>query len=187
MKSTGIYLTFDGNCADAFAHYSTVFQKKLGTNMTNGDSPMKDKMPKELHDKIMHCSLDIGMGDKFQLMGSDRNPMMHKEPFQLGNNTQISLTPHTKQETDRLFQELTSGGGKVLMPLAKQFWGSYFGSLVDKFGIQWMFEFPLNADDNNKEETKQQDDGSNSKHKLGEEGDDKKDNEDEPVAKKAKK
>jgi PhnB protein len=25
------------------------------------------------------------------------------------------------------------------MPLAAQFWGGYFGILVDKFGIRWMF------------------------------------------------
>jgi PhnB protein len=26
----------------------------------------------------------------------------------------------------------------VTMPLADQFWGAYFGMLVDRFGVQWM-------------------------------------------------
>jgi PhnB protein len=25
------------------------------------------------------------------------------------------------------------------MPLQEMFWGGYFGSLVDQFGIRWMF------------------------------------------------
>jgi PhnB protein len=28
---------------------------------------------------------------------------------------------------------------QVSMPLGKQFWGAIFGSLVDPFGVNWMF------------------------------------------------
>jgi PhnB protein len=45
--------------------------------------------------------------------------------------------PDSRAEADRLFNEL-SAGGKVEMPLADMFWGDYFGSWVDKFGVQWM-------------------------------------------------
>jgi PhnB protein len=162
MKSTGIYLTFDGNCAEAFAHYSTIFQKKLTSSMTHGESPMKDKIPSEFHDKIMHCSLDVGLGETFAVMGCDRNPIMHDDTKELvaGTNTQISLTPSTKEETERLFTEL-SQDGTVTMPLAAQFWGSLFGSLVDKFGIHWMFDFPLSASTTSNGDTQE-----NNKHTL---------------------
>jgi PhnB protein len=30
-------------------------------------------------------------------------------------------------------------GGKVTMPLQEIFWGAYYGTCVDKFGVQWMF------------------------------------------------
>ena len=93
--------------------------------MTNGSSPMKDKIPKEHQDKIMHVSLDIGMGDKFTLMGCDRNPVMHSKPHVAGNNNSIVLIPSTMEETKRLFDALGEGG-EVTMPLDKQFWGSYF-------------------------------------------------------------
>jgi PhnB protein len=146
MKSTGIYLTFDGNCAEAFAHYSTVFKKKLTMSMTNGESPMKDKIPVELHGKIMHCSLDVGLGETFSVMGSDFNPgTCCATKLVVGTNSQITLTPSTKEETERLFAEL-SQDGTVLMPLdGPSFWGSYFGALVDKFGIHWMFDFPMTS------------------------------------------
>jgi PhnB protein len=144
MKSAGVYLTFDGNCAEAFAHYSTVFKQKLCVSMTNGESPMKDEIPAELHHQIMHCSLDVGLGEAFAVMGSDYNPKMcaSEKGLVVGTNTCITLVPSTKEETDRLFTEL-SQDGKVLMPMAEAFWGSYAGAFVDKFGIHWMLDFPI--------------------------------------------
>jgi PhnB protein len=55
-----------------------------------------------------------------------------------GNNIYINLEPDTRSETDRMFK-LLSGNGKVEMPLQEMFWGGYFGSLVDQFGVNWMF------------------------------------------------
>ncbi|HLP41766.1 MAG TPA: VOC family protein, partial [Fibrobacteria bacterium] len=83
---------------------------------------------------VLHVSLPITGGHN--LMGSDVAESMGKKLVQ-GNNVYINLEPDTRAEADRLFQAL-SGGGKVEMPLAEQFWGAYFGSLVDKFGIHWM-------------------------------------------------
>jgi PhnB protein len=48
------------------------------------------------------------------------------------------LEPDTRADTDKLFAALATGGS-VDMPLSQQFWGGYFGILVDKFGIRWMF------------------------------------------------
>jgi PhnB protein len=50
----------------------------------------------------------------------------------------INLEPDTRAETDRLFNTLAEGG-TVEMPLQEMFWGGYFGSLSDRFGIRWMF------------------------------------------------
>jgi len=55
-----------------------------------------------------------------------------------GNNVFINLEPDGRAATDRLFNAL-SAGGKIAMPLQQMFWGGYFGSLVDRFGIHWMF------------------------------------------------
>jgi PhnB protein len=54
-----------------------------------------------------------------------------------GNNVSITLDPDTRAEADALFAALAAGG-TVDQPLHEAFWGDYFGSLVDKFGIQWM-------------------------------------------------
>jgi len=55
-----------------------------------------------------------------------------------GNALYINLETDTRQETDQLFAKL-SAGGKVSTPMQAQFWGAYYGSLTDKFGVNWMF------------------------------------------------
>jgi PhnB protein len=54
-----------------------------------------------------------------------------------GHNTYLNLEPDTREEADRLFNAL-SAGGKVEMPMQDMFWGAYFGSFADRFGINWM-------------------------------------------------
>lgn len=59
-------------------------------------------------------------------------------PLAPGNSMSLNLEPDTRAETDRLFQALAVGG-TVGMRLMEMFWGVYFGRLVDRFGIRWMF------------------------------------------------
>lgn len=138
---TAIYLTFNGNCRSAFAFYQKVFDVKPDWCMTNGDSPMKDKIPQSEHDKIMHTSINIkGM----TLMGCDRNSVLHggeDNKFVEGNNFQISLMPDSKKHADELYAALSSQGGKAGEPMQDMFWGSYWGSLTDAFGIHWMLDY----------------------------------------------
>jgi len=56
----------------------------------------------------------------------------------LGNNVHINLEPDTRTETKKLFDALSSGG-KITMELQNMFWGAYYGSCTDKYGVQWMF------------------------------------------------
>jgi PhnB protein len=56
----------------------------------------------------------------------------------MGNNVNINLEPDTRAETKELFDAL-SKDGQVTMELQDMFWGDYFGSCTDKFGVNWMF------------------------------------------------
>ena len=103
-----------------------------------GDAPPQDGMPplaEEDKQLVMHVMLPILGGH--QLMGTDAPESMGFK-LRFGNNTYINLEPDTREETKRLFDGL-SAGGKVDMELADMFWGDYFGSCIDKFGVQWMF------------------------------------------------
>src|SRR5690606_29526188 len=103
-------------------------------------APGTENLPEDEKNRVMHVSLPLENGQT--LMASDIVPSMgHK--LNQGNNIYLSLHPDSKEEADRLFNALADGG-TVEMPMADQFWGDYFGSLVDKFGIGWMVNY--NAD-----------------------------------------
>ncbi len=84
---------------------------------------------------VMHIELPILGGHV--LMGSDAPESMGLH-VNVGNNVHINLEPDTRKETEELFNKLSSGG-KVTMELQDAFWGAYFGSCTDRYGIQWMF------------------------------------------------
>lgn len=140
MTTVNIYLTFDGNCREAFGFYKSVFGGEFPYIGTFGEMPPQEGMPpidEELKDKIMHISLPISQ--ETMLMGSDAGGEWGAN-FKLGTNYTISISTDTKTEADRIFSEL-SAGGQITMPLADTFWGDYFGMFIDKFGINWMMSF----------------------------------------------
>lgn len=133
MTKMNPYLNFDGNCKEAFDFYKSVFGGDFLFVGRMGDAPGME-ISEEYKDRIMHISLPIS--EHCTLMGSDTMPG-YGQVLNVGNNIYISLHPETKTEADRLFNGL-SAGGKVEMPMADQFWGSYFGSFTDRFGVNWM-------------------------------------------------
>ena len=96
-----------------------------------GQPPLRDAEAR----LVMHVSLPILGGHV--LMGTDSPESMGGKLNQ-GNNVYINLEPDTRAETDQLFAAL-SAGGKEEMALQEMFWGAYWGSLADRFGVQWMF------------------------------------------------
>ena len=140
MASVSIYLNFPRETEAAFNFYKSVFGTELdgGGFMRFRDMPPSDGMPplpEEDLDLVLHCSLPITGG--FHLMGSDA-PESIGFTVRPGNNVYINVMPDTRAETQRLFAAL-SADGVVEMELQDMFWGDYYGSLTDKFGVGWMF------------------------------------------------
>lgn len=135
------YLTFIDNCEEAFNFYKSVFGGNFGYVGRFKDMPPQPDKPLAPEDaeRIMHISLQISK--ETVLMGSDCPPSTGI-PITQGNNFAISISATSKAEADRLFNGL-SAGGKVNMPMADTFWGSYFGMFTDKFGINWMVSFDV--------------------------------------------
>lgn len=139
MASTSTYLNFERTTEEAFAFYKKVFRTEyMGEIFRMSSVPPQPGQPalaeadKEL---IMHVALPILGGH--MLMGTDTAAIMGAK-VTFGNGMQLNLEPDTRVETDRLFTEL-SDGGKVGNPLKEEFWGDYFGSCTDRFGVKWMF------------------------------------------------
>ncbi|HEY9179011.1 MAG TPA: VOC family protein [Flavipsychrobacter sp.] len=139
MASINPYLTFNGNCEEAFNFYKSVFGGEFNyLGRFNEMPPQEGKtMPEEESNRIMHISLPIGGGTA--LMGSDTGGEW-AQGFTTGNNFSISINADSKEEADKIFNAISSGG-QVTMPMADTFWGSYFGMCTDKFGIAWMMSY----------------------------------------------
>lgn len=137
--SLNIYLSFEGNCAEVFDYYKSIFGGEFVVKQTFGDGPPDMGVEDADKDKIMHVSLPVG---ESVLMGSDTAGGFGGAVTQ-GNNFSISYLAATTDEADRVFP-LLSDGGDVKMALQETFWGSYFGMCTDKFGINWMINVDLN-------------------------------------------
>jgi len=146
-KTTGTarvttYLNFPGKTEEAFNFYKTVFNgeftgvglRRFGDIEMPAGTPPLDDATKKL---IIHAELTIMAGHV--LMATDSPESMGFKLTQ-GNNMHINIEPSSKEETKRLFDAL-SEAGTVTMPLADMFWGSYFGTFTDKYGINWMFNY----------------------------------------------
>jgi PhnB protein len=139
MVTANIYLNFNGNCEEAFNFYKSVFGGEFCYFSRFNQMPQDeaDNLIESDKNKVLHVALPIG---NTVIMGSDCR-RDQAEYFVQGNNFSISITAESKDETDKLFNELLQGG-EIIMPLTHTFWGDYFGMLTDKFGINWMVSFP---------------------------------------------
>jgi PhnB protein len=124
------YLSFNGNCGDAFAFYEKLLGGKIQMTMTYKDSPMCDQVPPNMSSQIMHTSMLVDGGI---LMGADSPPGRYEAPKGLW--VSIGLDDAAKGES--IFSQLAQGGN-VVMAFQKTFWAAGFGMVIDRFGIPWM-------------------------------------------------
>lgn len=139
MPTVNIYLTFNGNCKEAFEFYKSVFGGEFLNLNTFDEMPPQEGMPpidEKMKNNIMHVSLPISK--ETILMGSDTGDWGPE--YKVGNNFSVSVNTESKEEADKIFADL-SGGGNVTMPMENTFWGSYFGMIADKFGVNWMVSY----------------------------------------------
>lgn len=138
-----VYLIFNGNCREAVSFYEKVFNANKPEIMTFGDSPQNPNypLPEEAKDLVMHTRLSI-FGST--VMFSDTFP---GNPFTTGNNVTLAVVSDDETQMRKAFDGLKEGG-KVKMELQETFWSKCYGSLTDKFGIEWQFSYEENKKSN---------------------------------------
>lgn len=125
------YVSFNGQCEQAFKFYEKVLGGKITFMMTWGEMPGgADQFPAEALKLIMHATLKVGDA---VLMGADSPPGTYQHP----KGTNVSLHLKDIAEGERIFNALAENG-TVQMPFAETFWSPGFGMCVDQFGIPWM-------------------------------------------------
>lgn len=139
MKAVNPYLNFDGQAEEAMNFYKSVFGGDFAGNgiMRMGDAPGMSVLSDEEKNRVMHVSLPLN--NQSMLMASDILPSKGHR-LSVGNNNYISLSPNSREEANRIFNGL-SESGQVEMPMQDQFWGDYFGSFKDKYGVCWMINY----------------------------------------------
>lgn len=139
MANVSTYLNFPRTTWEAFNFYQSVF----GGEFSGGgvarfrDVPAMEGAPplaEEDLDLIMHIELPILGG--YKIMGTDAPESMGFN-VKFGNNSWINLDPDSREEATRIFNAL-SEGGKIETELQEMFWGAWYGSFTDKFGVNWM-------------------------------------------------
>ena len=138
MARVSTYLNFPRTTEAAFLFYKSVFGTEFTAPIARfrdiPASPDQPPLAEGDRDLVMHVELPILGGHV--LMGTDAPESMG---FRVtpGNNVYINLEPDTRAEARRLVDALADGGS-IEMPLREMFWGGYFASFVDRFGIRWM-------------------------------------------------
>lgn len=142
MATTNTYLTFNGNCEEAFNFYKSVFGGEFSRVARFSDMPQNEGYPVAETDpnKIMHISLPIGQS---VLLGSDAG-FEWADSLVAGNNFSVSVSAESRAEAEKIFNAFAQEG-QISMPLADTFWGAFFGSIIDQFGINWMISFDEKA------------------------------------------
>jgi PhnB protein len=135
-----VYINFDGNCREAVEFYANIFETEPTQLMTYGEIPPDPNfvLPEQAKNLIMHTRLNLSDS---VVMFSDVFP---GSPFISGNNISLAVVSKNQDEIKSLFNKLKEDG-TVGMEIQKTFWSDCYGSLTDKFGIEWQ----LSCDNNN--------------------------------------
>jgi PhnB protein len=124
------YLSFNGNCRDAFEFYERVLDGKILMMQSNGESPIAEHVPPAAHDLIMHARLEF---DGQILMGGDAPPDRTTKP----SGFMVAVGVDSVDRAERIFNALAEGGS-VQMPFQPTFWAKKFGMVTDRYGTPWV-------------------------------------------------
>ncbi|WP_106450247.1 VOC family protein [Trichococcus alkaliphilus] len=132
------YLNFDGNAKEATHYYVEALDGELLGITTFGEAPKDDSieseefsLPPGVEDLIMNAQIKLKNGA--MLMVSDVFP---GRGFQIGNHISLTLTYDDVEEARVVFNRLADGGS-IGMELQQTFWSPLYGSLTDRYGIEW--------------------------------------------------
>lgn len=133
MAQLNPYLNFNNNCREAMTFYKDCLGGELSLQTVEELPEMAAQMPPEMKKSIMHSVLTSG---DIVIMASDLN---REKPVD-GNTVHLCIQCKTENELNAFFSKLSSGG-KVTEPISDMPWGAKYGSLIDKFGKYWLFNF----------------------------------------------
>lgn len=128
------FLLFDGNCAEAMAFYHGCLGGEL-TLTKLGDTPMKDMLPADKHDRIINAHLKSG---ELEISATDWMASPEFDPVQ-GNTFAIFVTGGSYEELKPVFDKLKDGDNNTRLQELHEMPFGIYGQFYDKYGVQWIF------------------------------------------------
>jgi PhnB protein len=116
----------------------TFYHKCLGGDLILtrlGDTPMKNQLPAEKHDRIINAYVKSG---DIEISATDWMASPEFDAVQ-GNTFAIFVTGNSLEELQSIFDKLKDGDNNTrLQELHEMPFGTY-GQFYDKYGVQWIF------------------------------------------------
>ena len=143
MTKINPYLNFKGEAEEAFNFYKSAFGGEFATVLRYGEMPGGEEMKLAEEDKNKIVNIALPISDGHVLMGNDVVGEYVDKTIKEANIS-ISVSPDSKEETEKIFNSL-SEGGDIEMPLNDTYLrDAYFGILKDKFGVRWLINYDYN-------------------------------------------
>lgn len=129
------YISFNGNCEEAFLWYAEIFGGKIEHMSKYGDIPENpaQPMPNEIKNKVMHARIMLNENDA--ISGADAMQAVEK-----GNMIAIQAHFENEKAAEKVFSAL-SENGTVVAKLATNpppDDSGISGCAEDKYGITWI-------------------------------------------------
>ena len=126
------YLVMDGNAKEAIEFYQNALDAQVLFSQSFGEMPENPEfpMPEEAKNRVSHATIKVG---ETEVMLSDTFP---GTPHQSGNQVTICISTNDADQAHKFFDALKEGG-HVGMPLQETFFSPAYGSVTDKFGINF--------------------------------------------------
>ncbi|MGI9256274.1 MAG: VOC family protein [Salinispira sp.] len=131
MASLRPYLFFEGSCEEALNFYAKALGGEIKELLRVKD--FASEAPTAQPEKIMHAKFAFWGGEIYASDNVDGSTCNWQD-----QNIFVCVDADTPEQGRKAFQAM-SEGGEIVSAFAKQFWGDFFGSLIDKYKIRWMF------------------------------------------------
>ncbi len=128
------FLLFDGNCAEAMTFYHECLGGDLRLTRL-ADTPMKDQLPAEKHDRIINAYLKSG---ELEISATDWMASPAFDPV-LGNMSAIFVIGNNYDELKAVFDKLADGAERSRFQDLHDMPFGMYGQFYDRYGVQWIF------------------------------------------------
>lgn len=129
------YLNFYGKAQEVLEFYKEALDGEIMDIMRYKDEETMNA-PQEAGEWILHSGIIVN--GEVIYVSDILNKDLHKE----GNNISIMIDCDTEDQIRTYFNKL-SQGATINMPLEHTFWGALYGSITDKFGVNWDLNFQI--------------------------------------------